>query len=101
MDVREGDTVHLRMTVHRVSGDLIKFKCSDGTLVEGLKEHIAKVEPRPIAVGDTVRASGEGWESPYYRRMEVLAVSKGKAWCLSGGYDYIIEVENLERVSDL
>lgn len=54
MDIRKGDTVHLRVTVDGVCGELVIFRCTDGTKVEGMKSHIVHVESRPLAVGDIV-----------------------------------------------
>lgn len=56
------------------------------------------ISRRPIAVGDTVRHVHN--ELAHHQRMHVNAIVDGRAWCRSSGYDYIIEVDKLERVSD-
>ena len=103
MDCKVGDVVHVRRRVNEITGPE-KRNCkiphfnivTIGSPYWVPQEDIVHVEPLPIAVGDTVRHAHN--ERAHHQRMHVNAIVDGRAWCRSSGYDYIIEVEKLERV---
>lgn len=109
MDCKVGDIVHVRGAVTEISkiGGKPFFLMDFDVQDKGARDlylptdAIVLVEPRPIAVGDTVQFVDYAlmpW--PRNAPMKVHSVVGGRAWCQSeGGYDYIIEVEKLERVS--
>ena len=108
MDCKVGDIVHVRgrvLTVHRDGDANVHLDtCHENSWSRIDRSAIVHVEPHPIAVGDTVRAVGcsedqyGGGPGAHMGRMKVVAIVDGRAWCRSSGYDYIIEVEKLERV---
>lgn len=113
MDFKVGDVVHVRArvvgldTLPGCSFPVVEISCGDVDVADlehhGLtniyvpRVYVVHVEPRPIAVGDTVRHIGTD-HGTFQQCMHVNAIVDGRAWCRSSGYDYIIEVERLERV---
>lgn len=67
--------------------------------LEDLHDPRSTIRPpeKPLEAGDTVRSTLEH-AGPHMQRMKVKAVSDDRAWCVSGGYDYIRDVSELERV---
>lgn len=56
--LKAGDVVTVRATVKWADGLYLKLNCSDGSVIAVPHADIVSIEPRPIAVGDTVRLDG-------------------------------------------